>query len=271
MPGFASYDELINKITAAAQATDFHFHKASSALQGAGWWHSLWKATGTPAAGSDPAATPGTQYNASSAGALSFSNVSPMTRHGLSFGAVASQNLTLMVYDRLVGVSGISLATTGVKTVNSTALPRYTDGVGVQPWLEVTTATTTTAPNVNLNSYTNDSGVAGRSGTGLTFPAAATVLTAAIGPLPPQAGDKGVRSVESLNVATAAAAGVVNLILIKPLEYIPLTQSIWNERDLVMQFSKLPRIYDDACLGLMLFASGTTSSQAWGQIKTGYN
>lgn len=272
MSGFASYDELIQKV-AAGQFSDFNPYKIGGAMQGAGTWYSLWRLSGTPGAGADPATTPGTQHT-KTAGSINFPDVSPAYRHGLSLGAVSNQNCTLMIYDRLCSVSGISLSATGNKTINSSALPRYSGAaaVDVQAWLEITTATTVTAPVVSLNSYTNESGVAARAGATLTFPSAATVLNAFIGPLPLQSGDLGIRSVEAgLNVATAGSAGVCNLVLLKPLAYLPLIANQWNERDLVMQLAALPRIYDGATLAFAILASGSTSAQVWGNLRTGYN
>lgn len=267
MAGFASYDDLIAEITAGKHKT-FSFYKVSSAPEAAGVWHSLWKAAGVPGAGADPATTPGTAYD-DTAGSIFFQDEASDQKHIVTLGACANVNCTLMLYDRLVGVSGISLATTGAKTVNSTALPRYSgaNALGVQAWLEVTTATTTTAPVVNLNAYTDQDGNTGNSGANLTFPAAATNVDAFIGPLPISNADRGIRSIEAgLNVSTAAAAGVVNVVLIKPLLYLPLIANQWNERDCVLQMTSLPRLFDGASLGLAILASGTTATTVWGQI-----
>lgn len=272
MSGFASYDELISKI-AAGQFNDYNPYKVGGAMQAAGVWYSLWRLAGAPGAGADPATTPGTQHT-KTAGSVNFPDVSPAYRHAVSMGAVANQNATLMIYDRLCSVSGITLNATGNKTINSSALPRYSGAaaVDVQAWLEVTTATTTTAPIVSLNSYTNQDGTAARAGATLTFPSAATVLNAFVGPLPLQSGDLGIRSVEvGLNVATAAAAGVCNLVLLKPIAYLPLIANQWNERDLVMQLAAMPRIYDGATLAYAVLASSSTSLQMWGNLRTAYN
>lgn len=271
MAGFANYDDLMNKI-AAGRFYDAFFAKVSSAPEVAGVWHSLWTAAGVPAAGAAPATTPGTAYT-DAAGSIFTPNQSPDTKHGVTFGGVSNQNCSLLIYDRLVAVSGLSLASTGNKTVNSTTLPRYsgTAAGGVQAWLEVTTQTATTAPIVNLSSYTNQAGTTGRAGGSLTFPAVATNVDTMIGPLPLQNGDIGIRSVEvGLNVGTAASAGVCNLVLLKPLECIPLIANQWNERDLVLQLTSLPRVQDGASLAFALMASGTASHSVWGRFKMAY-
>lgn len=271
MPGFSSYDDLIAEVTQNGKFYDLDFFKTGTAMQGAGVWHSFWKRVGMPAAGSDPATTPGTQY-ANTGGSINFPAQATDFKHLLTFGCVATQSCTVMLYDRLVGVSALSLTTTGAKTVNSSALTRYTGtgARGVQAWLEVTTATTTTQAVVNLNSYTNENGTTGQSGGNATFPAAATVVDTMI-QLPVGGSDQGIRSVEAgLNVGTAAAAGAVNLVLIKPLVTIPLIQNIWNERDLVLDLTSLPRLFDGASLGLAVLAQSATAVNLTGKVRAAY-
>jgi hypothetical protein len=133
--------------------------------------------------------------------------------------------------------------------------------------LEVTTATTTTAPVVSLNSYTNEAGTAGRAGGSLTFPAAATAIHSLIGPLPIQAGDKGIRSVEvGLNVGTAASAGDCNLVLLRPLAIVTPPFGGWGERDLVLQLSALHRIHDGATLAHAMFPGFATTRSMIGHV-----
>lgn len=233
MPGFSSYDDLITQITTNGQANDAQSVKTGSTMQGAGFWHRTWIAAGTPAAGSEPASTPGAAYSADTH-AVTFGNVSTKQRYALSFGGVATQTITLMLHDRLVGVGALSSASTGSKTVSSAALTRYTSGAQVQAWLEVTTASTTTQAICHLLSYTGDVNGAGQVGGSFTWPAAATVKDAALGPLPLAAGDTGCKACSTINVDTANTAGVFNFVQIRPLVYIPIIANQWNERDLVL-------------------------------------
>lgn len=277
MPGFTSRDDLINEITTNGKQDLFNFYKvAPAAAEAAGVWQSLWKGVGNPGAGSDPAATPGTVFDSDPtspvAGSVNFADRSTDQRYLLSFGAVATQNCTLMLYDRLAGVSGISTATTGAKTVNSGALTRYSSTAATlnEVWLEVTTATTTTAPVVNLSSYTSADGTTAQTGGNVTFPAAATDLHTMI-QVPLNASKRGVRSVEAgLTVGTASAAGAVNVLIIRPLARIPLLANSWNEVSFLDDTMGLPRIYDNATLGLALLASTTTATTVWGSINCAY-
>lgn len=278
MAGFTKRDDIINALTVSGQRDEQWFTKiAPAAAEAAGVWQSLWKGVGTPGAGADPAATPGTIYASDNttpvAGSIWFPDRDPSTRFLTAFGAVASQACTLLLYDRLAGVSGISLATTGAKTVNSGALTRYSGAAADynEVWLEVTTATTTTAPVVNLNSYTSADGTTAQSGGNVTFPAAATDLHSMI-KMPLSATKKGVRSVEAgLNVGTAAAAGAVNVLITKPLAYLPLMANTYNEVSLLDDNLGLPQIYDNATLGIMLLATVTTAVTVSGKIQCAWN
>lgn len=277
MPGFTSRDDLINELTTNGKADLWNFYKvAPAAAEAAGVWQSLWKGVGNPGAGSDPAATPGTVYDSDPttpvAGSIYFPDRSTDQRYLLSFGAVATQNCTLMLYDLLAGVSGISTATTGAKTVNSGALTRYSSTAATlnEVWLQVTTATTTTAPVVNLSSYTAADGTTAQTGGNVTFPAAATDLHTMI-QVPLNASKQGVRSVEAgLTVGTASAAGAVNVLIIRPLARIPLLANVWNEVSFLDDTMGLPRIYDNANLALALLASTTTATTVWGSVSCAY-
>lgn len=275
MAGFTSRDDIIAELT-AGKADLYNFYKVSTAPEAAGVWHSLWKGTGQPGVGGNPAASPGTVHvsndAADTAGAMFYPDRTPDQKHLLSFGAVATQNCTLMLYDRLAGVSNISLAATGAKTINSSALSRYagTEAGNNEVWLEVTTAGTTTAPVVNLNSYTSADGTTGLTGGSLTLPST-TMNVDSMVQLPLAASEQGVRSVEAgLNVATAGTAIVVNVLIIRPLARIPLLANVWNEVSFLDDVMGLPRIYDGATLGVAFLASGTTATTVWGTVSSAY-
>jgi hypothetical protein len=253
MAGFATFAEIV-----AAEKEAFHFDKTNNQpSDAAGVWTSHWLATGWPAAGAAPAATPGTTYTSDQTtpvtGSVWFYDRSPEQKHLLSLSIAnrdaSATSMVLMLYDRLVAVSGISLATTGNKTVNSTALPRYSgvDAINNEAWLEVTTACTTTTPVVNLNQYTSADGTTGLSGGSVTFPT--TAVVSSFIQLPLSSTKRGVRSVEvGVNVGTAAAAGAANLVILRPLLKMHVRLQSWTEVNLHNDIMNLSRIYDDACL-----------------------
>ena len=268
--GFNSQDDLINEITSNGKFIEWNFRKYHpAALEGAGVWHSIWKAPGSPGAGVDPAGTPGTAYD-DAAGSMNWTDVDPDTKHSLVLEAVSDVDCVLMVVDRLVSVGGISMVGTGPKTIDSTALPRYsgTDATNVEAWLEVTTAGTGGPPLITMNSYTNEAGATGHAGAQIALPSTPAVHSMYNFGL--QAGDKGIRSVETVNVDTAGTAGVFNVTLLRPIGWINLYSNQLNNKDFVNQFASMRRIFDSASLALMVLASSTTAPNIWGCLSGAY-
>jgi hypothetical protein len=94
--------------------------------------------------------------------------------------------------------------------------------------------------------------------------------------LPLEAGDYGIRSVQSFqfSAAQATAQGAVNLLLVKPITSIPITTAyVAAERDLMNQLPSLPRIRDGACLMFLVFVGGVIAagSQFQGYIETAWS
>jgi len=165
------------------------------------------------------------------------------------------------LHDRLVGVGDIDPTSTGDKTVNSTALTRYTSGHSVEVWLEVQAVPSTTAIVCSLSSYTNQAGTGSRAGATVTFPTATLGVGNMVGPMPLQSGDTGVRSVETLNVATASGGSTARLILwlVRPLYMCHLIDADWwIERETPFPFA-IPHILSDGASigGYMLGYGGT--------------
>lgn len=270
--GFTSYDDIINETTTNGKISNFSFTKISSAPEAAGVWHGLWRAAGNPGAGSNPTAFGTGLQIVNAAGSINYSNTSPDTKHILTFGATSTQNCTLMLYDYLVGYGGIP-ATVQNNALGAITLPRYgvadgINGVGVEAWLDISTASTA-AGAMTLSSYTDQNGTAGVTGTSFALPAAATNVDCFV-KIPLAASTLGIRSVQNFNVTGSPTGAVMNLILIKPLVYLPLVANIWNEKDLVLQMTSLPRVWDGASLGVAFLATGTTAATITGNINIGW-
>lgn len=168
-------------------------------------------------------------------------------------------------------------AGTGTHTM-TVQMPRYQDGVGCEAYFVAQTAPTAGGPNLSASSYTNTAGTAGRAFQGSsTMGAAADAYATRIlhsgnaagryGPfLPKQGGDTGIKSIESFTWSGGTAytgSGVVALCIARPLcdLAVPVT-GMWSERDLLNQLPSLPRVYDGACLGWLLFSTGATTNNS---------
>lgn len=153
---------------------------------------------------------------------------------------------------------------------NTTPLPRYADGAGVQ-MMPVVVAGQTGGQPFTVN-YTNQDGVAGRISNTVTMSAQfvnGTILhsvqAAAAnennGPfLPLQRGDTGVRSVQSVTMGGIGDVGLFSLVLVKPLASISLRGiDAPTEIDYLTDMASMPEIKDDAYLNFLALPNGTLS------------
>lgn len=203
------------------------------------------------------------------------------TKHLLTMSAQTAGATTVPITLLLVDLLGCYARIDGntgsaITLANTLTLPRYTSGTGVMAYSVVAPATTgATAHNCSMT-YTNQGNTGSRS---LPQSVAATVSavnshiyhsgTAAnnIGPfLPLQAGDTGIRSVQTWqqSAANGTASTFTNLVLAKPIMELQLTtQFLLSERDMLNQFPSLPLIQEaaatkNACLSWIAYAGAAT-------------
>ena len=216
-------------------------------------------------------------------------NVSSSTKH-IKQALLMSTSATglpmpFMLCDYLMFYSFCDTGTNDVQTLtNSSSITRYTDGAGVR------IMAVSVAPNSGLSqptfrvSYTNSSGVAGRTSATMTFNTATangsiiTNQTTSVVSTAPfiglQAGDSGVRSIESVQVLTGSEVGLFALVLVKPiLTGVLLEQTAPCELvPMTAQGMQAPRVYDDAYLNLICLPSGSLSGVSLhGELQTVWN
>ena len=129
--------------------------------------------------------------------------------------------------DRLSHQGGLNATGTGAQTTNlpTAALPRYTNGVDVMLGLEIYTQIGSTATTLTV-SYTNESGTSGRTAPATVFGGTGAREAGRFFILPLQAGDSGIRSVQSVTVAaTTGTAGNFGIVLFKPLFMVPINNA----------------------------------------------
>jgi hypothetical protein len=115
-------------------------------------------------------------------------------------------------------------------------------------------------------SYTNSAGTSGRTATLDTN--LSNVPARRLLPFRLAAGDTGVRSVQSVTIATAGV-GTFNLVLLRRLAtaYMPGTNGQASDLAAGALALGMPKLYSDSCLALMAIA---TSSTANGTLHTHY-
>jgi len=196
-------------------------------------------------------------------------DVASMSKHLVGIEAItataASCPSYLMLVDMLLNYPGISMTSASAQTfVNTVALPRYTSGIGVMAFLEMTTANGTGAQNVTIT-YTNNNGTAGQTVPGTVANVVSGVISGIpytgtavnnFGPfLPLASNDQGIRSVQSLQFSGASTLGAASLVLCRPLATIPLvTVGVASAKDFMFDIFTIPRIYDGACLSFLYFS-----------------
>lgn len=282
MPGFSSYDAIVNALSVSGKGQEVFFSKTAPVAQVTGAFHTSWAYTGIPTAGTwlGPGGATGFNMvaaNSNSVGAMTL--VSPTTVSGenpylLTAGALASTAVlgTLMLVDRLADTGALTTAAGGTCTFSSSlAWPRYADGLGVMAFIESLTATPASGSVVTLN-YTNTDSTAGRITSGATSVAAThRVIGSSSGPFfALQGTDKGIKTIESLSVGTTTASNIA-LVVCKPLLMLPCTTAnYYTERDLVIQTPKLPKLQVSsdatACLQWIFFAGAATTPVLTGSV-----
>lgn len=175
--------------------------------------------------------------------------------------------LTFLLCDYLGFVPLIDGDSTDVQEFDNPApLPRYADGAGVRAAL-VCAAPMAGNGTITVN-YTNSAGASKSVTTGVQGLAilgacvnvqGATVVAGATSPfLPLDAGDTGIRSIQSATFPSAVG-GLVHIVLVRPLATIVLRESnTWTEKN-AMTLGVFPRIYDGAFLNYFYMTSGTGS------------
>ena len=201
-------------------------------------------------------------------------NVAPASKHLRRMTVMCTTAtplpMPLLLADYLMYYPFIDEGTVDPQTLtNTVTLPRYTDGAGVQ-MMAVSVAGRTGGQTFQVT-YTNQAGVAGRTtqvvaqnsvslnGSIVTSDRA---IAAARGPfIPLQAGDTGVRSIESVQMISGTDVGLFTLVLVRPLGQLSLRGiDAPVEVDYWQHFGQAPTIVDDAYLGLLACPSGSLNA-----------
>ena len=200
-------------------------------------------------------------------------DVSPYTKHlkrltGISLTTTAVP-LPMILCDYLLYYPFIDMSVTDPQSMTQTeTIPRYTTGAGVR-MMAVEVAAQIGGSTFTV-SYTNQDGVAGRTTPTLTCntqTSTGTIITTApatngtAGPfLPLQAGDSGVRSVDSVTFLTADV-GLITIVLVKPLANLFIYDiTAASEADYAVGYTSLPEVKPDAYLNFICYPSGTVAS-----------
>lgn len=247
------------------------FGKDAAANEAAGIPHTPWYATGIVGAGAAPTGgLNGATFTASVAGQIA----SPAALAGAvsylsRWSAVHTGGIGhLWLIDRQWGNVPV-VTTVGAQAVTSPAWVARdesgsTNGAGVLLALECSAATTNAGAITNTTvSYTNSAGTAGRTATLPSFPATAVQGTWV--PFSLQAGDLGVRSVQSVTLGTSYVTGAVHVMAARLIASLPVPNiNMGNDRDFAQL--NLPWVWDSSVLQLVYFPTGAAVGSLAGEL-----
>jgi hypothetical protein len=272
MTALASLGDLVNRLSGGNSGSPeaIWFGKtgrvagAAATTPIAGRWSSLWQYEGWP--GGAGAAPGGTARNPTNATNGSMFQTDPGGgRQKWLLGASCAPLIagTLLVYDRLADISGLSGTTTTAQAITGLSVSRYTltEAAGNEIWLEINALIGAT-PTTITASYTNSAGTAGQITP--TIPIGNTGFREAqrMLPMPLVAGDKGVRSVENIDLlASTGTAGDIGVVIMRPLVHIPCGLSgVGALRDLIAGLPGILETKTGACLALAWLPNAVTSA-----------
>lgn len=250
-----------------------YWTKAASSAMVAGRPLSLWSVAGNPGAGGFNGTLAGATVSNATTGALPRTDPASGASYVFSQTAGAiGQNGCLLLCDRLWHNGGFTITSTASQTVNSVAWPSRcptsfiddtptTTGYRILLGLEVSAQTGTGTPTITVG-YTNDAGTAGRTATNVQATAATSVVQTFY-QIGLQAGDTGVRSVQTYQQSATWTSGTVNLVAYRVLQALTCiadgspTQVDWFT-------GGGPRVYDGSCLFYIFVPRTTTATQLSG-------
>lgn len=251
------------------------FSKGVTATLVAGRPASLWALGGAPGAGSFDSTLNGVTLSSTSAlvnGQIPHYDPASGNAYLARFAAKATQAGVVMLMDRLWHNGGFTITSTGSQSITSPTWPSRcptsgtddtaaTTGHGVMLAVEVSAATGAGTPTITVG-YTNSANTASRTATNII----ATVASSAIGAtyfIGLQAGDTGVRSVQSLTLSATWTSGTINLVAYRYLTEVTVPAAfVAGEVDVLT--GGRPRIYDGTVPWLVFQPNTTTAANISG-------
>jgi len=254
------------------------FMKLGTAADAVGFWYCTSKDAGFPGAwapgtpGINGRVTDGTA--AGDAGCIPIKNPAGGANFLTELIMGSSVIHSNLFFDVLWVNSGINVTTTTAQAIVTPTLPARdvngaTNGEGCMIGLLFVAAATNAAAIANSTvSYTNSDGVAGRTATLANGNGAQIPATPVIGTIVwffMQAGDKGVRSIESITLGTSLVTGTVSLLIARDIASIGTF--IANAQ--VQRALSPPgvRLYNNTCMLHCTLASATTVTFFNGELS----
>jgi len=253
------------------------FMKSGTASDAVGYWYCTAKDAGFPGAWSP--GTPGVNgrvtdgTTAADNGVIPIKNPATGANFLTELQLAASVNHTNLFFDVLWVNTGLVVTTTTAQTITMPTLPPRdingtTNGEGCNIAMLFTVASTNAAVITNATvSYTNSDGVAGRTATLSAIVGSQIPATPVIGTLVwfnLAAGDKGVRSIQSVTLGTSLGAGSISMIITRDIAQVGTT--IPNVSAPRVIPSPGVRLYNGTAMLHCILSSSTTATFFSGEV-----
>lgn len=251
-----------------------NFLKVGTAPEAAGIMYSYSKDSGFP--GAFAVGTPGVAgritdgTSATDAGCLPYKNAATGTNYLSRLEATSTVVNFFQLFDYLWVNSGLVVTTTTAQTVNSITLPARdldgtTNGLGLNFGILVTTATTNAGAITTITaSYTNSDNTSGKTATIASFPA--TAVIGSFIPFQLAAGDKGVRSIQSITLGTTLTAGAISLVIYRVLDARAISLVNSGSMSCGCTPNTGVKLYNGTCMIPTIVASGTGAVTSTGSV-----
>jgi hypothetical protein len=251
--------------------------KAATATLVAGRPASLWSLNGRPGPGGFDTTLNGVTLSSSSAipsGAIPHYDPASGNSYLARFSGAATQGGVLMLLDRLWHNGGYTITSTSAQNSTTPTWPARcptsgtddtpaTTGEGVMAFVEISAVTGSGVPTVTMN-YTNQAGTSGRT----AFNTISTLASSAVGALYPmglQAGDTGIRSIQSITLSATWTSGTMNMVVARLIAMLELPAAqIPNAIDALT--GGFPRLYNGVVPWLVFVPNTTTAAVVTGSF-----
>lgn len=245
--------------------------KAVSGTLVAGRPWTTWALGGSPGAGSYDTTLNGVVLSSTSAqvaGQIPFTDPVSGNAYLAQMSATLLQSGLVILADRLWHNGGYTITATTAQNSTTPTFPARdiagsTNGDGVLLAVEVSAATGAGTPTITI-SYTNQAGTSGRTATNIQATVASSIA-GTVYQIGLQAGDTGVRSVQSLTLSATWTSGTINLVAYRPIAQLAMASAAGaSQLDTVT--GGMPRMFNGSVPYLMGVPSVTTTTGIVGSV-----
>lgn len=182
----------------------------------------------------------------------------------------ASAQGHIMLVDRISDCNiNASQATASFTGLDATSRIGASSGLGDGAQMFTETATAGSGTNSFSLTYTNEAATGSRTSGTVATQGTQVVMRSTVfdGWTTLQAGDRAVRTVDSISHLSGTGTGTINVCLFRPIAWASIVNANeYRERDFLVQLPYPVRIYDDSCLQLLYTSTQTAAATIQGKI-----